>query len=50
MKLDVIRIKSDKKPVEEIVVPQFGSVHCVIQDGKVYKVETTESTILNKNK
>ncbi|WP_422804595.1 DUF2292 domain-containing protein [Tetragenococcus halophilus] len=50
MKLDVIKIKSDKKQTQEITVPEFGSVHCVIQDGKVYKVETTESTILNKNK
>lgn len=50
MKLDVIKIKSDKKATEEIAVPQFGSVYFVIQDGKVYRVETTESKILNKNK
>lgn len=48
--MEVIKIVSDKRPTQEINIPAFGSVHCVIQDGKVYKVETTESKILKENK
>lgn len=34
--------------MKEITVPEYGSVHFTIQDGKIYKVEVTESTIIKK--
>lgn len=43
--MDVITIKSGSN-TKEIIVPNFGNVNIVIQNGKVYKVEKTESEII----
>lgn len=43
--MDVITIKSGTI-VKEITVPQFGNVNIVVQNGKIYKVEKTESNII----
>ena len=42
----VIIISNNDKT--EIQVPLFGSVNLVIQNGKVYKIEKTESNIIKK--
>ncbi|WP_422804599.1 DUF2292 domain-containing protein [Tetragenococcus halophilus] len=47
--MEVIKIVSDKRPTQEINIPAFGSVHFVVQNGKVHRVEKTESTVI-KNK
>lgn len=41
---------TSKEGMKEITVPEYGSVHFTIQDGKIYKVEVTESTIIKKDK
>lgn len=47
--MDKIKYTS-KEGTKELTVPEYGSVHFTIQDGKIHKVEVTESTIIKKDK
>lgn len=41
-----IIIKRDGKEIKVYQVPEFGECKFIIQNGKTYRVETTDSTII----
>lgn len=46
--MDKIIIESEGQVKKEIVVPVFGDIKLIVQNGKVYKMEVTESTLIKR--
>lgn len=45
---DKVIISRDNGKEEALKIPEFGKMIFTIQNGKVYKVEKTESILMNK--